>query len=60
MEMVGSHYQKTARKHNLSGFVMESPREERNRKTQKHVETRTEDIGYENRYITEGFRDVLG
>jgi hypothetical protein len=43
MEMVGSHTEKTTGKHNLSGLVMESPREERKRKTQKHVETRTGD-----------------
>jgi hypothetical protein len=35
MAMVGSHTEKTAGKHNLSSFVMESPREERKRKTQK-------------------------
>jgi hypothetical protein len=29
MEMVGSHTEKTAVKHNLSGLVMESPREYR-------------------------------
>jgi hypothetical protein len=48
MEMVGLHTEKTARKHNLSGLVMESPVEERKRKTQKQVETRTGDRDYEN------------
>jgi hypothetical protein len=31
MEMFGSHTEKTAGKHNLSGLVVESPREERKR-----------------------------
>jgi hypothetical protein len=35
MERVGSHTKKTTWKHNLSGFVMESSREERKRKTPK-------------------------
>jgi hypothetical protein len=43
MEMDRTHTEKTASKYNLSGLVMESPREERQRKTQKHVESRTGD-----------------
>jgi hypothetical protein len=43
MEMVRLHTEKTAEKHNLSGLIMESPREERKRKTQKHREMRTGD-----------------
>jgi hypothetical protein len=43
MEMVGSNTEKTTVKHNLSGLVMESTREERKSKTQKHARTRTGD-----------------
>jgi hypothetical protein len=35
MKMVGSFTEKAAGKHNLSGLVMESPMEERKRKTKK-------------------------
>jgi hypothetical protein len=41
MEMVGSHTEKTAKKHNLSSLVMEPSREERKGKTHKQVKTRT-------------------
>jgi hypothetical protein len=45
MEMVESHTEKIAGKHNLSGIVMESPRKERKRKTQKHLETEIKRTG---------------
>jgi hypothetical protein len=43
MEMVGSDTEKTVGMYNLSGLVMEYPREKRKRKTPKHIDTRTGD-----------------
>jgi hypothetical protein len=44
MEMVRSHTERTAARHNSSGLVMESPWKKRKRKTKKHVDTRAGDI----------------
>jgi hypothetical protein len=57
MEMVWSYTEETARKHSLSGLVMESPRKERKSKIQKQLETKTGDRVKKNRYIMEVFRE---
>jgi hypothetical protein len=43
MEMVGTHAEKTTRKHYQAGLILEPPRKTRKRKTQKHMEARTGD-----------------